>query len=242
MKAIVMLPTYNERENLEPMVRALLNYPELSLVIVDDQSPDGTGEIADRLAVKFPERIHVIHRTEKGRGTAGIAGFKYGFQQDVDCIFEMDVDFSHDPKEIPRFLEKMKQYDLVIGSRTTKGGKDIDRSLLRKTITSIASLYTKIVLGRSIGDWSGGYKCYRKKVLASLPWDRFYSHGYSIGAETVYRLIQKGASYCEIPIHFENRRAGASKFNIHHITEYLWVTLKLRITLPKSRFTRQQNI
>src|SRR3990167_7709086 len=118
MKSIVMLPTYNERDNLEPMARALLNYPELSLVIVDDQSPDGTGEIADRLAIEFPERIHVIHRTEKGRGTAGIAGFKYCFQQDVDCIFEMDVDFSHDPKEIPRFLEKIKDYDTVIGSRT----------------------------------------------------------------------------------------------------------------------------
>ncbi len=240
MKAIVMLPTYNERENLKPMLHALLGYPEVSVVIVDDQSPDGTGEIADQLTREFPGRIHVIHRQERGRGTAGITGFRYCFEQNADCIIEMDADFSHNPKDIPRMLEKILGYDVVIGSRAVAGGKDEDRGFLRKLITGVASLYTQIVLGVTVKDWSGGFKCYRKEVLAQLPWDQFYSRGYSIGAETLYRLIQSGATICEIPIHFENRRAGTSKFNIKQILEYLLTTLRLR--LHKTAFTKQPTV
>lgn len=238
MKAIVMLPTYNERDNLEPMVRKLLSLDHLSLVIVDDNSPDGTGDIADRLAQELPGRVHVIRRQEKGRGTAGIAGFKFCFSQPIDCIIEMDADFSHNPDDIPRLLEQAQHYDVVIGSRSIAGGRDIDRTWWRKIITNIASLYTQIFLGGVIKDWSGGFKCYRRETLAKLPWNHFYSHGYSIGVETLYRLVQSGATVHEIPIHFENRRAGASKFNMGQITEYLFNTLRLRLTVPKSSFTR----
>src|SRR4030043_553831 len=211
MKAIVMLPTYNERDNIESLVSEILQEGNVSLVIVDDNSPDGTGEIADRLAMQNPGRIHVIHRNERGRGTAGIAGFRYAIEQDVDCIIEMDADFSHQPKYISQFLEKVRDYDIVIGSRFVKGGRSV-RNPLRKLISDGANLYTRLLLGWHIRDWCGGYKCYTKTALSSLDFNNFYSKGYSIGMETLYRLINKGFSYVEIPIEFTDKRKG-SKFS-----------------------------
>ena len=227
MKAIVMLPTYNERDNIENIVSQILKEGDVNLVIVDDDSPDGTGEIADQLAMQNPDRIHVIHRQERGRGTAGIAGFKYALAQDFDCVIEMDADFSHDPKYIPQFLEKIGEYDVVIGSRLVRGGMAV-RNPIRKIISTGANLYTQLLLGWHIKDWCGGYKCYRRQALGSLDFDEFYSTGYSIGMETLYRLTRGGFTCVEIPIEFKDKRMGASKFSVKEIIRYMIVVLRLR--------------
>lgn len=225
---MVMLPTYNEKDNIENMVGQILKHEGVSIVVVDDSSPDGTGEIADRLASENKGRIHVIHRKERGRGTAGIAGLKYAREQDVDCVIEMDADFSHDPKDIPRFLEKIGQADVVIGSRLIRGSKAL-RNPIRRVISNGANLYASIMMGWHIRDWCGGYKCYRRSALKSLDFDRFRSKGYSIGMETLYRLTRNGCSFVEIPIEFTDKRQGKSKFSIREITGYAANVLWLRL-------------
>ncbi|MBM4444473.1 MAG: polyprenol monophosphomannose synthase [Chloroflexi bacterium] len=228
MKAMVMLPTYNERDNLRNIVGEILRHRDVSIVVVDDSSPDGTGQIADRLASENPGRIHVIHRKERGRGTAGIAGLRYAREQDVDCVFEMDADLSHDPGQIPEFLERIRDCDVVIGSRFVKGSK-AERKPLRKLITDVARVYTQVLLGRGIKDWSGGYKCYRREALRALDFDSFRSRGYSIGMETLYRLTSKGFRCIEIPIEFTDQRRGKSKFSAREVTGYMVNVLRLRL-------------
>lgn len=230
MKAMVMLPTYNEKDNIEKIVPLILAAGDIRIVIVDDNSPDGTGEIADRLATENPGKIHVIHRQEKGRGTAGIAGFRHALEQDVDCIIEMDADLAHDPKYLPQFLEKIEDYDVVIGSRLVKGGKST-RTPLRGMISNSANLFTRLVLGWHIKDWCGGYKCYRRTALGSLDFGEFYSLGYSIGMETLYRLSKKGFSCIEIPIEFKDVRKGTSKFSTKEIVRYMATVMRLRFRL-----------
>jgi len=227
MKAMVMVPTYNEKNTIEELVHRILSHEGTSIVVVDDSSPDGTGQIADRLAAEHPDRLHVIHRQERGRGTAGIAGFRYALEQDVDCIMEMDADLSHDPDYIPQFLERIKGHDVVIGSRLVKGGKST-RTPLRRIVSNGANLFSRLVLGWHISDWCGGYKCYRRDALASLDFDRFYSRGYSIGMETLYRLSRKGFTFTEIPIEFTDTRKGASKFSAREIVDYMSTALRLR--------------
>jgi len=229
MKAIVMLPTYNEKENIEGIVEEILKHDNVRIVIVDDGSPDGTGQIADKLAEKYVGRIHVIHRKERGRGTAGITGFKYAITQDVDCIFEMDVDFSHCPGDIPRFLEWIKKYDVVIGSRYVKGGKSVNCRLRNIILSYVSNMYNRVILGLKIKDSSGGYKCYRKEVLESINLDDYISKGYSVGPETLFKIKQKGFTIKEIPIVFRNREKGESKANFKVILEYPIVVLKLRL-------------
>jgi len=239
VKVLVMLPTYNERENIRPMAEAVLaleTAPKTSeigvrsveLLIVDDNSPDGTGEIADRLAREYSGKVHVIHRRERGRGTAGIAGFRFALTLDIDCLMEMDVDFSHDPADIPRFLKEIRDHDIVIGSRFVPGGRTGSRSIFRRTVSWGAGFYARSVLGINIKDWHGGYKCYRKQALARLNFDEFFSTGYSIGMETLYRLIKAGCTYKEIPISFKERTRGVSKFSTGEIKDYLTVAWRLR--------------
>lgn len=239
MKTLVFLPTYNEKENIERMVETVLrleHLPELeqlgitqvNVLIVDDNSPDGTGELADKLREKHPSKIHVIHRKERGRGTAGIAGFKYALTQDVDYIIEMDADFSHDPGDIPRFLQEAKNYDVVIGSRYIPGGKCDERDAVRDLISRIAGLYSRLAMGMGIKDWHGGYKCYSKQALASLNFDDFLSKGYSIGMETLYRLAKSGWTCKEMPITFYERVYGKSKFSVKEMLTYAKVSLQLR--------------
>jgi dolichol-phosphate mannosyltransferase len=238
MKVLVMLPTYNERENLEAMVQAILSLEHsedmnqldvqsLQTVVVDDSSPDGTGELAEKLAEKHPGKIHVIHRQERGRGSAGIAGFKYALTQDFDCLIEMDADFSHDPNDIPRLLKEIKNCDVVIGSRFVPGGQTGPRSPFRKATSWGAGLYARLILRVGIRDWHGGYKCYGKQALACLEFEGFFSSGYSIGMETLYRLVKNGCSYKEIPIIFRQRTRGSSKFSIREILDYIRVTWRL---------------
>jgi dolichol-phosphate mannosyltransferase len=239
MKTLVLLPTYNEKENIERMVDAILqleHHPQLEqlgvtevlILIVDDNSPDGTGELAEKLREKHPSNIHVIHRKERGRGTAGIAGFKYALTQDVDYIIEMDADFSHNPGDIPRFLRETKNCDVVIGSRFVPGGQSVKRNFIRDLISKGAGLYSRLTLGMNIKDWHGGYKCYGKQALASLNFDDFFSKGYSIGMETLYRLAKSGWSYKEIPITFRERAQGKSKFSVKEMLTYAKVALQLR--------------
>ena len=229
MRAMVILPTYNEKENIEGIIDKIFKLDEIGVVIVDDGSPDGTGAVADALAAKNPNRIHVIHRQERGRASAGFVGFKYALTHDVDYVIEMDADFSHDPADIPRLLNMAQEYDVVIGSRYAPGGTDGDRTFIREVISKFASLYTRLLLGWPIKDWSGGYKCYSKQALASLDFSKFHSKGYAVGMETLYRLSKNGYSIVEIPITFEDRRLGQSKFSWHHIVEYFQTSAKLRL-------------
>lgn len=234
-----MLPTYNERENIELMVNAILDLEhtpaakklglqKLQIVIVDDNSPDGTGEIADKLADKHPDKTHVIHRTERGRGSAGIAGFKYALTQDVDYIIEMDADFSHEPGDIPRFLTEAKHHDIVIGSRYVPGGQSGNRSFARHLISRVAYLYARLLLGINAKDCHGGYRCYRKQALSCLNFDDFYSKGYSITIESLHKLLRNGCSYKEIPIVFRERCRGTSKFSTREVLDYSRIVWRLR--------------
>jgi len=228
MKAMVMLPTYNERDNIENIVDRILKHRDVAIVVVDDSSPDGTGQIADRLASENPGRVHVIHRRERGRGTAGIVGLGYAREQNVNCVFEMDADLSHDPGQIPEFLERIRDCDVVIGSRFVKGSK-ASRKPMRRLITDVARVYTQVLLGRGIRDWSGGYKCYRTEALKSLDFAHFRSQGYSIGMETLYRLTRMGFRCVEIPIEFTDQRRGKSKFSVKEIIGYMLTVLRLRL-------------
>lgn len=233
MKALVMLPAYNERDNIEKIVHAILKIDRgLRIVAVDDNSPDGTGQILDELARQYPNRVHVIHRDERGRGSAGIAGFRYALTQDVDCIIEMDADCSHDPKYIPELLREANNYDVVIGSRLEKGGRSV-RNPARKLISRGANLYTRILLGRHIKDWCGGYKCYRRAALESLDFEHFNSKGYSIGMETLWRLTRGRFTFKEIPIQFIDKRKAESKFSAKEILGYIITVLRLRISSGK---------
>ena len=234
-----MIPTYNEAGNIAKLVDGILqlessqelkqmDVDRILLVIVDDDSPDGTGGIAEELSKKYPGSLHVIHRKERGRGSAGIAGFKYILSQDIDDIIEMDADFGHNPADIPRLLKEAMNYDIVIGSRLVHGGDRGNRNLTRLCVSLGASLYARMMLGWGIKEWHSGYKCYRKQVLASLNFDKFISRGYSIGMETLYRAINKGYSFKEIPIVFKERTQGSSKFSVKEIRDYFKIVWQLR--------------
>ncbi len=195
--------------------------------MVDDSSPDGTGEIADRLAAENKGRIHVIHRKERGRGTAGIAGLKYAREQDIDCVFEMDADFSHDPRDIPRFLEKIGDFDVVIGSRLVKGSRSI-RNPVRRIIGNGANTLRQPLHGMAYQRLVRRLQVLPpRRPSRTLDFDRFRSKGYSIGMETLYRLTRNGCTFVEIPIEFTDQRQGKSKFGFREITGYaanvIWV-------------------
>jgi dolichol-phosphate mannosyltransferase len=233
VKALVFLPTYNEKDNIERMVETILGFEiagisKLNILIVDDSSPDGTGELADNLMAKYPDRLDGIHRKERGRGTAGIAAFQYALEQDVDYVIEMDADFSHNPQDIPRLIKEGQNYDIIIGSRFLLGSRIGPRSPWRRLTSWGAGLYTRMMLGIDIKDWSSGYKCYRKQALARLNYATLFSKGYSIGMETLYKLIKGGCSYKEIPITFIDRAAGVSKFTTKESLNYIKIAWRLR--------------
>ena len=229
MTVAIMVPTYNEKENIEHLADEILKYDDTIIIIVDDDSPDGTGEIIDKLAEKYKGRIYPIHRNEKGRGSAGIAGFKYALTMDVECIMEMDADFSHAPADIPRFIEAIKKYDVVIGSRYVDGGKSINCRFKNIILSRLSNIYNKIILGLNIRDSSGGYKCYRKNVLEAINLDNYLSKGYCVGPETLFKIKQKGFVMKEMPITFRNREIGTSKANLKVILEYPIIVLLIKI-------------
>ncbi|VVB50977.1 UDP-N-acetylglucosamine--dolichyl-phosphate N-acetylglucosaminyltransferase [uncultured archaeon] len=228
---VVMLPTFNEQGNLPLIVPKILSQGKrIRLVIVDDDSPDGTGDLADELAKKYWGRIKVIHRKgEKGRGTAGIRGFKEALMWDATCVIEMDADGSHDPQDIPRLLEAVKEADVAIGSRYVAGGEFINCDPKNILLSKIANKYDRVILGLPIKEVSGGFKCYRRKVLESIDLDHFVSWGYCIGAEILYKIHKKGFTMKEIPVKFVNRKIGKSKANMKVKIEYPLTVLRLRL-------------
>ncbi|OGC76438.1 MAG: dolichyl-phosphate beta-D-mannosyltransferase [candidate division Zixibacteria bacterium RBG_16_40_9] len=230
MKSLVIIPTYNEKENLEKIVPEILKMDDsLNILVVDDNSPDGTGEIAERIASKN-NKVFVLHRPGKmGLGQAYIAGFKYALEKGYDCIFEMDADFSHDPKYLPDFLSGIKEADLVIGSRYINGVNVINWPMTRLLLSYYANIYARWVTGLPLKDSTGGFKCYRRKVLESINLDEVRSNGYSFQIEMSFRAWKKGFKIKEIPIIFVDRRVGKSKMSKKIVREAIWMVWRLRI-------------
>jgi len=213
---LIIIPTYNERDNIELLVDDIFNYSKNSKVlIVDDNSPDGTGRIADSMASK-DSRVLVLHRTGKrGRGVAGIDAFKEALKhKDILYIIEMDADFSHDPRYIPHFLKEMQKSDVVIGSRFTDGGKDIERNFLRNLLSKVANFFIKRYLSLAVNDCSAGYKCFKRRVIASLDFSSIISKGPAIIEEILFITSIRGFSIKEIPIIFRDRYKGKTKLSI----------------------------
>ena len=229
MKTLVIIPTYKERENIERIVPQVLEQdPSIHILVVDDGSPDGTGEIADQMA-KSNDRIHVLHRREKGGlGTAYIAGFKYALKEGYDLILEMDCDFSHDPKSLPEFLEAIRDADLVLGSRYISGVNVINWPMSRLLLSYYANVYSRWVTGLPVRDATGGFKCYRREVLQAINLDKVRSNGYSFQIEMSFRAWKKGFKIKEIPIIFVDRKAGQSKMSKKIVREAIWMVWRLR--------------
>lgn len=229
MKIAVVIPTYNEKDNIREIIQEIfsLDISGLEVVVVDDNSPDGTGKIVDELVSRNP-KIHVIHRLGKlGLGTAYLEGFRYALDKGAEYIFEMDADFSHDPRRIPAFLEAIHEADLVIGSRFVEWGKN-DIGFSRRLVSRLGSLYAQIVLGLPIKDLTGGFNCYRRKVLESIDFNYVHSSNYAFQIEMKYKTFKKGYKVREIPIVFILRQRGKAKFYYKMILESFWTVLKLR--------------
>ena len=230
MQVMVVIPTYNECENMEKIAEAVLSQPvDVHVAIVDDNSPDGTGEIADALSVR-DERVHVIHRQGKmGLGSAYITGFKYALQQGAQYVFEMDADFSHDPAYIPSLLEAARATDVVVGSRYVSGGGTENWGLVRQLISRGGSLYARVILGMPIWDLTGGFNCWRRDVLEAVDLDAVTSNGYAFQIEMKYRAFRRGFRLVEVPIVFVDRRVGESKMSGSIVREALWKVWRFRL-------------
>ncbi len=229
-RALVIVPTYNERENLPRLVPLILEQdPEIEILVVDDGSPDGTGEVADELARTEP-RLHVLHRSGKlGLGTAYVAGFKWGIERKFDYILEMDADFSHDPEHIPTFLEAVKDYDVVLGSRYLHGRVTVvNWPIGRLLLSYFANVYARWVTGVPIADLTGGYKCFRREVLEAIPLDAVESNGYAFQIEMTFRAWKRKFQLGEIPIMFVDRDTGESKMSKRIVWEAVWRVWRLR--------------
>jgi dolichol-phosphate mannosyltransferase len=234
MIATVCLPTYNERENVERMVRALVAL-DVRVLVVDDNSPDGTGEIADRLAAELAA-VSVLHRPRKeGLGPAYIAGFQRALADGAELILEMDCDFSHNPADVPRLIAATTDADLVLGSRYVAGGRTENWGLLRRFISRAGSLYAQVLLGLPVRDLTGGFKCYRRAVLEALPLDEIHSRGYAFQIETTYRTVRAGFRVVEVPITFVDRVEGGSKMNESIVAEAIWKVPALRLARLRGR-------
>jgi len=233
----VIVPTYNEKENIESLVTQLLDLPtDVRVIVVDDDSPDGTGEIVDRLAQAYEGRVSVIHRSGKlGLGTAYIAGFKRALADGADLICTMDADFSHHPRYIPAMVERIEQgADLVIGSRYVPGGGS-NHGLIRTIFSWGANTMTHLMLGLQAHDTTAGFRCYRREVLESLDLDAIKSSGYSFLFEMLYNVERRGWQVGEVPIYFEDRRLGASKVSKSEIAKALLAVFRLAV----ARWTRR---
>jgi len=237
LRTLICLPTYNERENLEPMVRALggLGLKGLAVLVIDDASPDGTGEIADRLSAELPW-VHVLHREQKeGLGPAYLAGFRRALELGPDFVLELDCDFSHDPADVPRLITAAAQADLVLGSRYVPGGGTRNWGLLRRFISRGGSLYAQALLQLGIRDLTGGFKCYRRVVLETIDLGAISSLGYAFQIETTYRALRAGFRVVEVPITFADREVGGSKMSKSIVLEAVWKVPLLRLRALSGR-------
>jgi dolichol-phosphate mannosyltransferase len=232
LRAVVCLPTYNERENLEHMVSALgevLDTARDRVLVIDDGSPDGTGEIADRLASELGW-VSVLHRTRKeGIGPAYVAGFRRALAGSAELILEMDCDFSHDPVDVPRLIAASEDADLVLGSRYARGGGTENWGLVRRVISRGGCLYAQVLLGVRVRDLTGGFKCFRRATLEAIDLDALSAHGYAFQIETTYRVLRAGLRVHEVPIRFTERRAGSSKMTGSIVLEAMWKVPLLRL-------------
>jgi dolichol-phosphate mannosyltransferase len=223
-RTYVCLPTYNERENLEPMIHALLERlgPDDRILVIDDHSPDGTGELADRLAADHP-RVQVLHRPEKqGLGPAYLAGFRRVLADGAELVLEMDCDFSHSPDDVGRLIAAAEDADLVLGSRYVRGGGVENWSLGRRLVSRAGSLYAQVLLLAPVKDLTGGFKCYRRAVLERIDLDAVSSRGYAFQIETTYRALRAGFRVVELPITFTDREVGSSKMSGAIVLEAIW--------------------
>ena len=231
MRCLVVVPTYNERENIAPLVAAVLEQGEMfDVLVVDDNSPDGTGDLADALAAGSP-RVHVLHRAGRmGLGTAYVAGFHHGLAAGYDYLFEMDADFSHDPAYLPKLLRRMEDgFDVVIGSRNIPGGGVVNWPLSRRLLSRGGSLYASTILALSVTDATGGFKCFKRDVLETIDLDALRSNGYAFQIEVNYRCQQHGFRIGELPIVFTDRVRGGSKMSRRIVVEAVGMVWKLRL-------------
>ncbi len=234
-RTLVVIPTYNEKDNLEPIVRAIHKYLDTDILVVDDGSPDGTGNIADRLAAA-DKRIHVLHRTGKqGLGTAYIAGFRFAIERAYERVCEMDADFSHAPWDLPRLVFASADAPLVIGSRYVPGGCTVGWELKRRLLSRGANLYTRTVLGSGIKDNTAGFRCFHTAALAKLDLSAVHAQGYAFQIEMAFRMVRAGFRVKEVPIHFVDRRVGKSKMDGKIAREALLLVPRLRGRVPKRR-------
>jgi len=238
---LIIVPTYNERENLPRMVEKLLSLPvAVDVLVVDDNSPDGTGKLADELAARHPQ-VHVLHRTEKnGLGRAYIAGFKWALDKNYEFIFEMDCDFSHDPDEVPNFLNAAQTADLVLGSRYSGGIRVINWPLKRLLLSRFAGKYVKTITGMPFTDPTGGYKCFRRRALSALHLDAIECYGYGFQIELTNKLWRDGFKVAEVPITFADRTAGQSKMAGGIINEAFWLVWRLWLQNGCRRWPRKK--
>ena len=238
---LIILPTVNERENLPRVAQKLLSLPAgVDVLVVDGNSSDGTGKIADELAAKHPE-IHVLHEQKKnGLGRAYISGFKWALERGYEFIFEMDCDFSHNPDDIPMFLEAAKNQDadLVLGSRYSGGVRVVNWPLKRLMLSRSAGIYVRIVTGMPFTDPTGGYKCFRRRALQAINLDEVQSNGYSFQIELTHKLWRQGYKIVEVPIIFTDRAEGHSKISGHIFWEALWMVWKLWLQNGLRRWPR----
>lgn len=230
-KPIVCLPTYDEAENLRPMVAAILaEVPRVEILVVDDDSPDGTGRIADELAAA-DRRVHVLHRARKeGLGKAYVAAFGWALARDYGLVLEMDCDFSHAPRYLPGLIAAAEEADLVLGSRYVAGGGTVNWGLGRKLLSRFGSLYARTILGLAIRDLTGGFKCFRREVLEAIDLASVECSGYAFQVELTYRAVRKGFRVRELPIVFEERRVGQSKMSGRIVLEAVRKVWSIRLS------------
>jgi dolichol-phosphate mannosyltransferase len=234
VRVTVCLPTYNERENLEAMLGALGEH-DVRVLVIDDNSPDGTGKIADELAARL-DYVEVLHRERKeGLGPAYLAGFRRALADGAERILEMDCDFSHDPRDVPRLVAATDDADLALGSRYVAGGGTANWGLTRRLISRAGSLYAQALLGARIHDLTGGFKCYRREVLERLDLDAIDARGYAFQIETTYRALRAGFRVVEIPIRFADREQGGSKMSHSIVLEAIWKVPALRLDAARGR-------
>lgn len=234
MKALIIIPTFNEKENIDRVISEIYKNTEnvvdeeIHILVVDDGSPDGTAQIVKEMQ-SSNQKIHIIEREKKlGLGTAYVRGFKYALENGYDYIFEMDADLSHDPKELPNFLREIKEYDLVLGSRYIKGVNVINWPLGRLLLSYFANVYTRIITGIPVKDSTGGFKCFRREVLENIDYDKIKSNGYSFQIEVNYKVWRKKFKIKEIPIIFVDRTEGESKMSKKIVREAIFMVWKLR--------------
>jgi dolichol-phosphate mannosyltransferase len=236
--ALIVIPTYNEKENVRDLPPAVVQAcPQAELLFVDDNSPDGTGQIADQLSSENP-RVHVLHRRDKqGLGRAYVAGFKWAIERQYQFVFEMDADFSHHPSDLPRLLDAARSADLALGTRYLGGIRVINWPLSRLILSKAAAVYVRLITGMPFTDPTGGFKCYRRAVLESINLDQITSNGYSFQIEMTHQAWTRGFRIVEVPITFEERRSGRSKMSSSIVREALWMVWRLVLRSGRCRPT-----